>query len=100
MKKNKPGKIRVSQRQRMGRKLLVAAGISVATLSLVLIIYFQFFKNEISKADEKEAITSKEIHVSMDIEKPLIAEPDTLMRAGHRYKVAQPLHLTPEYNAQ
>jgi hypothetical protein len=100
MKKNKPGKIRVSQRQRMGRKLLVATGISVATLSLVMIIYFQFFKNETSKADEKGANTSNEIHVSMDIEKPLIAEPDTLMRAGNRYKVAQPMHLTPGYNAQ
>lgn len=84
----------------MSRKLLVAAGISMAAFSMVLIIYFQFFRNETSKAEEKANTEITENPVSMDIKTPLIAKPDTMMREGNRYKVARPLHLTPEYNAQ
>jgi hypothetical protein len=100
MKSNKPGRIRLAGRQRMKRKLLIATGVSVVALSMVLIIYFQFFKNETSKAGEKEKQKTTESSVSMDVESPLISSPDTMMREGNRYKVAQPLHLTPEYNAQ
>lgn len=80
--------------------MLAAAGISVAAISMVLIIYFQFFKNETSKAEDNLKLETKETPVSMDIEEPFIAKPDTLMREGNRYKVAQPLHLTPPYTAQ
>lgn len=100
MKKNKPGKIRVSQRQRMSRKMLVAAGISITALSMVLVIYFQFFKNETSKANEKPVPAAEMAPVSMDVELPFVAVPDTQMRNGNRYKIAKPLHLTPENNAQ
>lgn len=98
MKRGSTGKQRTRTRQKLSRKMLIAAGISVITLTVVLVIYFQFFKNETIKAQEKENLTQEDMPVDLHITEPLIAEPDTLSREGNRYKIAKPLHLTPVIN--
>lgn len=76
--------------------MIVATGISVALLSIMLIIYFQFFSNETLKAREQQILTIEEMPVDLNIEEPFIAQPDTQFRNGLRFKTAKPLHLTPQ----
>lgn len=96
MKHYKPNRQRASLRQRFSRKMIVITGISVALISMMLIIYFQFFKNEPLKAKEKQILTVEEMPVDLHIEEPFIARPDTQLRNGLRYKTAKPLQLTPQ----
>jgi hypothetical protein len=84
----------------MKHRILIATGISISILSIVLIIYFQFFKNETIKAEEKQNLTSGSYPVDINIANPLIATEDTLSRNGNRYIIAQPLELTPVYTAE
>lgn len=71
-------------------------GISVALLSIILIIYFQFFKREQLKARDHQNLTIEEMPVELHIDEPYTALPDTQYRSGMRYKTAKPLHLTPQ----
>ena len=75
--------------------MLVAAGISMAAITIILVIYFQFFKNEVTRAKTTETLTPETLPVDFNIETPLIENTDTLMRNGNRFKVAQPLSQTP-----
>jgi hypothetical protein len=89
-----PKKIRQSQRQRLSYRFVIATGIAASAIALVLVIYFQFFRNEIIKAENPLILTEGELPTELIIENPVIQEPDTNMREGVRFKIAKPLPTT------
>ena len=76
-------------------RFILAAGISVAIIAIVFVIYFQFFQNEITRAKNIESLTPENLPVDLNITEKIIENTDTLMRNGARYKVAKPLSQTP-----
>jgi len=92
MKSGKSGRSRPSQRQRNTMKWVFAAGISISLATIVLIIYFQFFQKEVSRAKNVETLTAGSLPVDLVIEQQVITNSDTLMRNGVRYKIAKPLN--------
>ena len=91
MDSRKSKKTRVSQRQRISLRWVVAAGISVLLVTVVLVIYFQFSQNEVSKANNVDSLTIDHLPVDLIIENQVTKNTDTLMRNGVRYKIAKPL---------
>ena len=91
MKHRLPKKIRNVQRLRLTTRKAIAIGISVSLLTIMLIVYFQIFKNDTIKAESPEILTQDELPVQMHIESPVIMESDTFSRNGVRYKIAKPL---------
>ena len=71
--------------------MVIAAGIAASTITLVLVIYFQFFRNDITKAENPLNLTHGQLPVDLNIEEMAIVAPDSNMRDGVRYKIAQPL---------
>lgn len=84
-------KIKQSQRQRMSYRLIVATGIALSSIALVLVIYFQFFNNEIIKAEKPVILTQDQLPVDLEVAEIAIIPADTNVRDGVRYKVAKPL---------
>jgi len=95
MDPRKSKRIRPAQRQRISMRLLVAAGISAAAITIVFVIYFQFFRNEVTKAKTTEILTPDNLPVDLNVEFRSSQDSDTLVRNGNRYKIAQPLSNTP-----
>jgi len=89
MNSRKSNKTRVSQRQRISLRLVIAAGISVLLVTVVLIIYFQFTQNEVSKANNTSSLTIDHLPVDFVIENQVTRSTDTLIRNGVRYKIAK-----------
>jgi len=92
MDSRKSKKTRASQRQRISIRLVVAAGISVLLVTVVLIIYFQFSQNEVSKANNVNSLTIDHLPVDFVIENQVNNTTDTLRNNGVRYKIAKPLN--------
>lgn len=95
MDSKKLKKIRTAQRQKFSMRLVIAAGISMAILSIVFIIYFQFFQNDLIKAKNTESLTLDHLPVDLNVESQIKENSDTLSRNGMRYKIAKPLSQTP-----
>ena len=95
MDPRKPKRIRPAQKQKISMRMIVAAGISAVALTVVLVIYFQFFRNEVTRAKTTEILTQETLPVDFNIETRIIQNNDTLTRNGNRYKVAKPLSQTP-----
>ena len=91
MDSRKSKKTRVSQRQRISIRWVVAAGISVLLVTIVLVIYFQFSQNEVTKANNVDSLTIDHLPVDFVIENQVNTNSDTLRSNGVRYKIAKPL---------
>ncbi len=95
MNKRKEKKIRPAQRQKFSMRLILAAGISAAVITIVFVIYFQFFQNDIVKAKNTEILTQENLPATLNVEFKAVVNSDTLIRNGNRYKTALPLSQTP-----
>ncbi len=95
MNKRKEKRIRPAQRQKFSMRLILAAGISAAVVTIVFVIYFQFFQNDIVKAKNTEILTPANLPAALNIEFKALVNSDTLEHNGNRYKNALPLSLTP-----
>jgi hypothetical protein len=84
-------KIRQSQRQKLSYRLLVTTGIAVSSIVFVLVIYFQFFRNEIIKAENPLILTQDELPTELIVDEAVILPPDTNLREGVAFKIAKPL---------
>src|SRR4030095_813610 len=91
MESRKGNKFRPALRQRISLKLILATGISVFLITVILIIYFQFSKYEVSKAKNIPILTGAQLPVDMVIGEKVTINADTLIRNGNRYKIAKPL---------
>lgn len=95
MNKRKDKRIRSAQRQKFSMRFMVAAGISAAAITLVFVIYFQFFQNEVIKAINTEVLTQDNLPVTLDVKIMATENSDTLDNNGSRFKTALPLSQTP-----
>lgn len=95
MNKRKDKRIRSAQRQKFSMRFMVAAGISAAAITLVFVIYFQFFQNEVIKAINTEVLTQDNLPVTLDVKIMATENSDTLDHNGSRFKTALPLSQTP-----
>jgi hypothetical protein len=84
-------KIRQSQRQKLSHRLLLATGIAVSTIVFVLVIYFQFFRNEIIKAENPLILTQDKLPSELNVDEAVILPPDSNYRDGVAFKIAKPL---------
>ncbi len=91
MKGNIPGKIKQSVKLKTKLRLVIAAGISVLAITMMLVIYFQFFKNEQVKANQSVKLQQDSLPTDLKVEEVFLSPSDTNMRNGVRYKVARPL---------
>ena len=83
------GKIRNKVRQKMSYKMILYVGIPVAVISVVLIIFFQFFRNETIKAEKRAILTQDNLPVELVVDEIHQMESDTNQRNGIRYKIAK-----------
>jgi hypothetical protein len=58
---------------------------------MVLVIYFQFFRNEVSKAENRSVLTQDSLPSDLKIDQVHLTPADTNLRDGLRYKIAKPL---------
>ncbi len=95
MEPGKPRKIKTALRQRLSYRLILATGLSVALITAVLIIYFQFFRNEVTNAKSIPVLTNGTMPVDMVVTQNIVVNSDTLSNNGSRYRIAKPLKNTP-----
>ncbi len=86
---------KISQRQRMTVRLVVAVGISFFAIATGIFLYLQLTNSESSKADNTTLINRENLPVDMVIDQMVVNTVDTIERNGNRCKVAKPLSLTP-----
>ena len=91
MEPGKSRKFKTRLRQRLSYKLLLATGVSAALITAVLVIYFQFFQNEVTKAKTLPVQAGGPLPTEMIVAERLIVNTDTLSMKGNRYKIAKPL---------
>jgi len=94
MESRKGNKFRPALRQRISLRIVLVTGISILTVTVLLVIYFQFSQNEVSKAKNVPDLTGTTLPVEMVIGEKVTLSADTLSRNGIRYKVARPLTQT------
>lgn len=83
-KEKRKKSIRLSQRQHLKLRYVIAAG-SIGLLTLLLILYFNLTKNEVMKAKEKETESISDLPSGLEVEQPLIMTQQPEMR-GISYK--------------
>ena len=92
MEPRKPGKFRLKLKQRLTYRLLIATGVSAVMITAVLVIYFQFFQNEVTKAKSLQVQVGGALPVEMVVTEKIVINTDTCSLNGNRYKIAKPIN--------
>jgi hypothetical protein len=98
MKARKQNKIKALQRQKLSRRQLIAAGISVLMLTAGIVLYLQFSQSTSSVAEVPQTLSQDKLPVEMAVAEMAKVTVDTNFRNGSRYKIAKSLTLMPGSN--